>query len=141
MGSRYKLAYGLLAALAVIVLAVEIALVVRGRDEDERVGMVLDEVGRQSCAVDEHAGYPHAAVNAYIECGHTGPGVRYARFTSGLQLQDDLLADAPKASVCVAQREVLVDYLEGGEFAPLCRRFDGQVVNGRREGLRRFWHR
>ncbi|RKQ91992.1 hypothetical protein C8N24_1831 [Solirubrobacter pauli] len=143
MGSRYRLAYGLLAALAVLVLAAEIALVVRGRDEDERLGMVLDAVGRQSCAADEHAaGYPHAAVNAYIECGHTGPGVRYARFTSGLQMQDDLLADAPRASVCVADREVLVDYLEGsGEFAPLCRRFDGRIVNGRREGLRRFWHR
>lgn len=73
MGSRYRLAYALLAALAVLVLAAEIALVVRGRDEDERVGMVLDAVGRQSCAADEHAA--------------------------------------------------------------------GRIVNGRREGLRRFWHR
>lgn len=140
MGSRYKLAYALLAAFAVVILAVEITLALRGRDEDERVGLVLDEVGRQSCAVAEDAaGYPHAAVNAFIECGHAGPGVRYARFTSGLQMQDELLADPPEASVCVTQREVLVDFLEGGEFAPLCRRFDGQVV-ARRE-LPRFWHR
>jgi len=103
---------------------------------------VLDEVGRYSCGLSENpAGYPHAEVVAFVECGAAGPGVRYARFTSGLQMQDDLLADPPEASVCVTQHEVLVDFLEGGQFAPLCRRFDGQIVNGKGPGLRRFWHR
>lgn len=150
MGSRYRVAYALLAALAVIVLAAEIALALRGTGEDERVQLVLDEVRSDSCppiVVDDggprEVMWPHAAVNELIQCEHAGPGpgVRYARFSSGTQLREDLLAAPPRVSVCVAGREVLVDFLEGGRFAVLCRRFHGQVVNGRQQGLRRFWHR
>lgn len=145
MGSRFKVAYTLLAPL---VLVVVIALALRGTGEDERVQLVLDTlvdadycVGVVVPSSSPDASWPHAAVDELVECGHAGPGpgVRYARFTSGQQLRENLLADPPAAQVCIAGREVLVDFLDGEQFAPLCRRFSGEVVTGKREGLRRFW--
>lgn len=143
MSSPFKLACALLAAL---VLVVVIALALRGTGEDQRVQLVLDTlVDADYCAgvvVPSSSPWPRAEVDELVECGHAGPGpgVRYARFTSGPQLREDLLADPPAAQVCIARREVLVDFLDSGQFAPLCRRFSGEVVTGKQQGLRRFWN-
>jgi hypothetical protein len=147
--SRFKPACALVAALAALVLVAEIALALRGTGEDERVQLVLDTwvdadycIGVVVPSSAPDSSWPHAALDELVQCGHAGPGpgVRYARFASGAQLREDLLADPPAGQVCIAGREVLVDFLDGGQFAPLCRRFHGVVVTGKRQGLRRFWH-
>lgn len=74
--------------------------------------------------------WPRAEETASIECEYAGPAVLYARFKTVAVLEDDLLRRPPTSGVCVAGREVVVDYLDPGDFAPFCRKLHGYVVDG-----------
>jgi hypothetical protein len=45
-------------------------------------------------------------------------------------LGPELLRRPPAGGVCVAGREVVVDYLDPGDFAPVCRKLHGYVIDG-----------
>jgi hypothetical protein len=73
--------------------------------------------------------WSHAIESASITCEHLGPMVLYARFASGADLRNDLLRDPPSAPICIAGREVLVDYLDPGQFRSLCGTLGGERID------------
>ena len=73
--------------------------------------------------------WPRADKFVSITCEHLGPMVLYARFADGSQLKHELLREPPSAPVCIAGREVLVDYLDPPQFPELCRRLRGDRID------------
>jgi hypothetical protein len=86
--------------------------------------------GCAGIATHDVSSWAHATTDVAIECEYLGPGLRYARFPSRLDIRRDLLAQPPGGRVCVAGLEVLVDALDPGQFRPLCRRLHGDLVDG-----------
>jgi hypothetical protein len=74
--------------------------------------------------------WPDTQETAAIECEYAGPDVIYARFPSVATLKRNMLRKPPASGVCLAGREVVVDYLDPGDFAPMCRKLHGYVVDG-----------
>jgi hypothetical protein len=73
--------------------------------------------------------WPHADKFVSITCEHLGPMVLYARFADRSQLKHELLRAPPSAPVCIAAREVVVDYLDPPQFPELCRRLRGDRID------------
>ncbi len=53
----------------------------------------------------------------------------YARFADISQVKQELLREPPSAPVCIAAREVVVDYLDPPDFVGLCRRLRGDRID------------
>jgi hypothetical protein len=73
--------------------------------------------------------WPRADKFVSITCEHLGPMVLYARFADVSQLKRELLREPPSAPVCIATREVLVDYLDRRQFPELCGRLRGDRID------------
>ncbi len=76
--------------------------------------------------------WPRAVERVTTFCQNAGPGLLYARFPDQPTLRADLLAAPPSLPLCVAGNEVLLDLLDPGQFAKLCRQLDGRLVDGTR---------
>jgi len=129
---RWKLLIGVLVLIVAGAGVVTVAL----RRTDDRVQLVHDLVDwDDSCAaveIDEDGG-PHgwarATTHASIRCEHLGPIVHYARYESDQALRADVLGHPPSTPTCIAGREVLVDYLDPGQFERLCRDLHGDRID------------
>jgi hypothetical protein len=122
-----------LAGLA-IAGAIVLALQSRADSSTERIKHAI--AWPQSCAdvvISDTTGdrdeWPHAAMTASITCEHLGPFVLYARYDRRADLRTDLLRHPPGAATCIAGHEVVIDGLDPGQFAPLCRRLGGDRVD------------
>ena len=129
---------GVLAAVGVATATVVMVLVRSdsGDPGDSRVERVKDAIAwPDSCAdvvtsdMTGRRNWPHATKAASVECEHLGPLVLYARFASEEDLRRDLLGDPPSAPTCIVGREVLIDYLDPGQFPPLCRALGGDRID------------
>ena len=105
-------------------------------DEDDGVERVKAEIAWPSDCVEvathDSTGerpWPHADKFVSITCEHLGPMVLYARFADVSQLKQELLREPPSAPVCIARREVVVDYLDRRQFPDLCRRLRGDRID------------
>jgi len=130
--SRLRLA---LAATAVLIAVCSVVLALRG-DQDSGVGRVEAAINwPRSCAevaVHDATGedpWPRAVKFASISCEHVGPSVIYARFADRTEQQRELLREPPSAPVCIAAREVVIDYLGLRQFTRLCRGLNGDLVD------------
>ncbi len=74
--------------------------------------------------------WPQAVERATTFCHNAGPGLLYARFPDQAALRADLLKAPPSLPVCLTGTEVLLDLLDPGEFAALCRELEGRLVDG-----------
>lgn len=123
-----------MAVAAVVAAAVIAYMVLRPDSGVARVkGMIA---WPDDCAdvatTDVMADWPHATVEVVIECEYLGPSLRYARFPSRADMRRDLLAAPPADRVCVADAEIVDDGLFDlpGQFAALCHRLGGDIVDG-----------
>jgi hypothetical protein len=123
------------AAMVALAIAGGAVFVLRAR-EDGGVERVKAAIAWPSDCIDvathDATGkrpWPHAAKFASITCEHLGPMVLYARFADISQLKQELLREPPSAPVCIAAREVLVDYLDPPQFPGLCRRLGGDRID------------
>lgn len=130
MASRRSwLLAGLFAAIAVAAVAI-VALRARLDPGVERVkDAIAWPSGCAEVAIHDQTHWPHAIASASITCEYLGPMVLYARFASDAELRNDLLSDPPPAPTCIAGHEVMVDYLERGQFPALCRKFGGDRID------------
>lgn len=135
LGNRAARGAAVAVVLAGLVVALVLALHSYPRHGADRVRHLI--AWPRDCAdvttmhaSPSRAGWPHAGEVATIECEHLGPGVIYGRFPNRLALRRDLLLTPPAAPVCLAGLEVVVDYLESGQFAPVCHKLGGTKIDG-----------
>jgi hypothetical protein len=67
--------------------------------------------------------------NRAARADYLGPLLIYARFEDEADLRADLLREPPSAPICIAGTEVVLDYLEEGQFERLCRDLGGDNVD------------
>ena len=77
-----------------------------------------------------HRMWPRAREAETVTCEMAGPWIGYVRFGRAADVRHDLLSSPPSSATCVANREVLIDGLDGRQFAKVCRRFGGTDVDG-----------
>jgi hypothetical protein len=76
------------------------------------------------------AQWPRAREAESVVCEMAGPGVVYVRFAGAADVRHDLRRRPPDAATCLAGGENLIDALDPGQFAGVCRSFGGSDVNG-----------
>lgn len=128
---RWKLLIGVLVAVVVTGVAT-VALRSRTDAGVQRVHDLVDWDPSCMVVIDEDSGprgWERAEAHASIRCEHLGPIVHYARYDDDEALRRDVLEHPPSAATCIAGREVVVDYLDPGQFAALCRDLHGDRID------------
>jgi hypothetical protein len=124
--------------LVAVVIAAATVVMVRALSDsgDSGVERVKDAIAwPDSCAdvvtsdTTGRGDWLHATKTASVRCEHLGPLVLYARFASDEDLRRDLLADPPSAPTCIVGHEVVIDYLDPGQFPALCRELGGDRID------------
>jgi hypothetical protein len=73
--------------------------------------------------------WPRAREAKTVTCEMLGPWVMYLRFANAGDERHDLLRHPPESATCLAGREVVIDGLDPGQFARVCREFGGTDVD------------